>query len=61
VDGWRYRLTRGAFAVALLWLALLAWLDAKGRTRTRRRRLLLALPLFGLLAFGSGRLIEVRW
>jgi hypothetical protein len=50
VDGWRYWLTRGAFAAAILLLALLPWMEAKGRTRGRRRGLFLALPLLGLLA-----------
>jgi hypothetical protein len=60
MDGWRYWLTRGAFAAAILLLALLPWMEAKGRTRGRRRRLLLALPLLGLLALIAVLLYGVR-
>ena len=49
MDDWRKVLTRAAFAGAICWLALLAWLEAKGRTRGWRRRLLLAVPLLVLL------------
>jgi hypothetical protein len=42
--------TEVAVGAAGVWLAVVVWLEARGQTHGRRRRLLLGLPVLALLA-----------